>query len=111
MFRRLVHDTRRLLDAWWRVDRIRIAPREGELLRLRPPSIIVVEGCPAEVLARTVGQSVGGPYVEYECRSATDACRLRVQPAPAGGVLGAQWQDRGPPRRVDPERIEVFLRG
>ena len=41
-----------LVRSWWSVDRIRASPRAGRLLRLRPRSLISVQGRPAEVAHR-----------------------------------------------------------
>jgi len=70
------------LRAWWTQDRIRISPREGQLLTLQAPCILEIHGELVQLTDRVVGQSEGGPYVEYCGIALKDesTCALRVQP-------------------------------
>ena len=69
-----------LLSSWWRVDRIRVAPSEGELLRLEPPAIVTVDGEDVEIVSR----SVEGATVRYRgVRSCGTTLSLTVTLDPA----------------------------
>ena len=105
--RELVTDLWRLVQSWWNVDRIRVSPREGRLLRLQPPCILLVEGCPVEVLSRILGQSTRGLTIAYECRSAAGACRLTVQPA-GNSTPEVTWFASGVERLIAEHEVEVF---
>jgi len=119
---RLLKDTARLIESWWKIDRVRISPREGRLLRLKPPCVVVVEGRPAEVLARTLGRvsattnawEVGSPTddgsisVVYDCRSSQGECRLRLAVAPGGAIAGVYWTTEGREREIMEESVEVY---
>ncbi len=74
--------------AWFEADRIRASPREGILLRLRPPAIVRVRGKTLEVTSRRV---VEGPPADLVCYgwSGPDgrAGELLVVPLPRAAVL------------------------
>ena len=76
----LVRDLLRLLSRWWRVDRVRVSPTEGRLLRLEPPCILRIGDRVLEVVRRKVGQTPDGAYVEYDCDDGASRCALRVFP-------------------------------
>jgi len=80
MWQELLRSTGGLVRDWWNVDRIRISPRDGRLMRLRPPCIIRVSGQIVEVLRRAVGETSAGPYVTYECHNGDRPCLIRVTP-------------------------------
>ena len=67
------------LRAWWRVDRIRASPRDGSLLRLSPPCLVVIGGQSFEIAHRIVGQDVAGPFVDYDLRGEDGSARLLVR--------------------------------
>jgi hypothetical protein len=85
----------KLLSAWWRVDRIRASPREGQWLRLTPGSVVCIRGESAIVVGRLTGASSAGPLVDYQCQLATGAGRLRVSASPDGIATDVQWIDAG----------------
>lgn len=109
MVRELCRDFVRLVVAWWRVDRVRVSPEEGRLLRLEPPCFVVVAGRPAEVLSRTLGRDPGGPFVSYECRHAQGDCRLRVGLTIDGATAAVSWTTDGVERSLRPEEVETFV--
>lgn len=75
---------RELLRAWWRVDRIRVSPREGRLLRLVPPCYLEYGGDLWLVESRAVGTGAAGGYVTYRCSLEGQQGELTVLPAAAG---------------------------
>jgi hypothetical protein len=83
----------KLLGAWWRVDRIRASPREGQWLRLAPGSVVSIRGQAAIIVRRMTGASPAGPFVEYDCQLAAGAGRLRVTMRPDGVLADVQWID------------------
>ncbi len=105
---RLLRDVFRLIASWWQVDRVRVSPDEGRLLRLEPPCVVVIESRPAEVLARTVGRTAAGPFVVYDCRSATGPYQLRVVPLGDGQVSCVCWIENGRERELAADDVEVF---
>jgi adenylate kinase len=116
MMPRLLKDVARLIGSWWKIDRVRISPREGRLLRLKPPCVVVVEDRPAEVLARTLGRNsattIAGAEesisVVYDCRSVAGAYRLRLAVAPGGTLEAVYWTTDGCERRIMEESVEVY---
>lgn len=75
---------RELLSAWWRVDQIRVSPREGRLLRLAPPCYLEHGGDLWLVESRVVGVGPAGVSVTYRCTSEERQGVLTVLPAAAG---------------------------
>lgn len=100
-----------LARAWWRVDRIRVAPGEGELLRLRPGAILRVGAAGYRVVGRGVGEDADGPYVAYPCEGPDGKAELRVRPAREGGVRSVvHWLEEGRPRpELDAETDLVYF--
>jgi hypothetical protein len=111
MVRRLFTDLRRLIEAWWKIDRIRASPREGRLLRIEPPCVVVIDDQPAEVVARTLGRAAdesGTIQVDYDCRSAQGACRLRLTVTACGAIAAIAWTAEGIEQLVNEEQVEVY---
>lgn len=108
MLHKLMLDLLRLLGSWWKVDRVRVSPTEGRLLRIEPPCCVVVESRPAEVVARTTGENAAGPFVVYDCVTARGDGRLLVVPHDCGRRLDVFWTEDGVRRSVDEANIEVY---
>jgi hypothetical protein len=97
----------RLVRQWWQVDRIRVSPRQGRLLRIEPPAIIRVDAMIAQVLSRSTGCNGAGPYVAYECRTERGRAQLRICPV---GLACQQvsWVEEGQAREVTEDAIEIY---
>ncbi len=103
---RLVRSVWHLLDSWWRRDRVRASPREGRLLRLTPPRVLIVAGEAAQIVRRSVRIHGGHPRVTYHCVTRAGCALLRVdlaEPAPA-----IAWRTKDGTRRLHEEDIEVY---
>lgn len=97
-----------LARSWWRVDRIRVAPGEGELLRLRPGAILRVDGAAYEVVGRAVGANADGPYVAYQCEGPGGQAELRVRPPGERGARSVvHWSGEGRPRSAVSEEVDL----
>jgi hypothetical protein len=99
---------RRLLAGlwrWWRADRIRAAPAEGRLLRLRPPCFLRVRGRTVEVLRRRVVRVASGLCVSYHCNADDGTCILAV--APSGEI---RWVKAGRECTLRTTEVEVYER-
>lgn len=105
---------RGLIRAWWDVDRVRISPREGQLLRLQPRSVIKVCGEPFEVverLADCVSEDSPGDRessVYYLCRGGRESGRLHVRVAGLEEEQRVVWTVGGRVCPLDVDEIEVF---
>lgn len=97
-----------LVAAWWRTDRIRISPREGELLRLIPGSVFSVFGVAAQVRTRCVIQADEGDIVQYECETDSGLARLDVWLDHSPGDPRIQWSISGRSNTLHAQQIEVF---
>ncbi len=107
-FRRLFASAVNLLRYWWQVDRIRVSPREGQLLRLRPPCLIKVCSQLVEVRQRSVGQTRQGSYVVYHCGSEHGPCELRI--TPVGDRYGprVRWIANSGEQELSVDEIQVY---
>jgi hypothetical protein len=105
---KLVIDFWKLTRSWWNVDRIRVSPREGRLLRLQPPCYLLIDGRPAEVLARTLAQGDSGWTVSYECRTADGDGNLTVRMI-GDSTSDVVWTTDGVERLIASDEIEVFV--
>jgi hypothetical protein len=105
---RLCHACLDLIAAWWRVDRIRISPHDGELLRLRPGCLFTVLGLPAQVRTRRVIQTDDGNGVQYECATESGPARLDVRPNESPNGMSVQWSVSGRSDALDVDSIEIW---
>lgn len=54
-----------LIRDWWQIDRVRISPREGCLLRLQVGDVLQLAGLTVTVTARHIPADAAG--VRYQC--------------------------------------------
>ncbi len=103
--------SRALLDclrAWWRVDRIRASPRDGRLLRLQPPCLVVIGGQSFEIAHRIAGQDAEGPFVDYDLRSEIGSARLLVRLMIETSRSVIRWIGPDGERSLDETEVTVF---
>ncbi len=96
------------LRAWWRVDRIRASPRDGQLLRLHPPCVIAIGDQRFEIANRVVGQDADGPFVVYDCRDSGGSAKLLVRLVTKSSRTLIRWIGPDGERSLDEEAISVF---
>jgi hypothetical protein len=97
-----------LVRDWWRVDRPRISPGEGRLLRVEAPAVLAIHTRRIEVISRRVDRQTGPPSVVYGCRCDNEACELRVTPMPGVCRLEVHWIDRQGDSLIAEDEVEVF---
>src|SRR5262249_1574258 len=103
---RLVRSVWRLIDSWLRGDRVRASPREGRLLRLTPPRVLIVAGEAAQIVRRSVRIDGGHPRVTYHCVTRAGRALLRVHPAESAHAI--LWQTKQGTLRLHEEDIDVY---
>ncbi len=101
---------RNLFRAWWRVDRIRISPREGRLVQLASPCYLEHGGEFWLVESRAVGTSSTGSYVTYRCSAEGRHAVLTVTPARTGREQ-VLWIVNGERLAVSADDFEVYWAG
>jgi hypothetical protein len=97
-----------LIADWWRADRVRISPREGELLRLQPICLAMIEGRLVEVLGRQEVQSDQAHSVRYECRTEEGPAHLEVRFSENTGRLEIGWSISDRSEALSEHQIEIF---
>lgn len=97
------------LRAWWQVDRIRVSPREGRLLRLRPPCVVVIESDAVELVQRMVAHDAEGPSVVYFAERCGRLGRLIVRSGKASEQTRIQWVESE--RTADLSESDVLVLG
>jgi hypothetical protein len=97
-----------LLRSWWQVDRIRVSPNAGRLLRLRPGNIVCIADRDIEVVSRSVSQSPSGPSICYRCRSADGSAQLCVTPIVCGAGERITWKEKAVERSLTADEVEVW---
>lgn len=80
-----------LLLSWWRHDRVRISPREGLLLRLRPPCLIMIADERVQIEARRVLHECATAMVVYDCLTENGPARLCVESLSQGQEIRVRW--------------------
>jgi hypothetical protein len=109
MMKSLLRDLLQLVRSWWRVDRVRTASSEGQLLRLSSPCVLGIAGRWWVVESRTVGDGAQGAFVHYHCCDggvATGELEVRPPPPFGSGSIHWTWEDRVV--ELHPTEIEVF---
>ena len=97
-----------LIADWWCADRVRISPREGELLRLQSVCLVTIAGRPVEVLARQEVQSDRSHGVRYECRTEDGRAHLHVRFSENASRLEIGWSTAGRIEALLEHQIEIF---
>ena len=97
-----------LVADWWRVDRVRVSPHDGELLRLRVPCLLRVGTELVEVERRSVGQSNNGPYIIYHCVGERGPCQLWVTPIGRTHRPTLRWVQDCKASELSEAQVEVF---
>jgi hypothetical protein len=108
MLKKTIHALAGLLRAWWQVDRVRVSPSDGRLLRLGLRSVIQVMGDPAVVMKRRVGHTEEGPYVAYECEGVAGSSEILVRPIGDRHRVAIRWVTKGKERALSEAEIEAF---
>jgi hypothetical protein len=97
-----------LVAGWWRSDRIRISPREGELLRLQRGSVVTVNGIVAEVRSRTVVNLRQSSAIHYGCQTEHGPARLEVRWDEGAERCEIIWTTPGENEALLEHQVEVF---
>jgi hypothetical protein len=97
-----------LARGWWRCDRVRIAPRAGELYRLRPGAVVIIDHYAACVVDRSLVANAKEIQIEYRCETATGEGTLRVSVSPAGELLQIIWETEDRSRPLDHGEMEIL---
>jgi hypothetical protein len=108
---RLVRRLGRLLHSWWRRDCIRVSPREGRLLALDPPCILIIGNDRVEVVARVRGPPGRQARVMYHCRVRAGPAELHVRMREGARGCDVCWRHQGDVRDLDEEDVEVLGSG
>ena len=105
---RIFRALNRLVQSWWNVDRVRASPREGRILRLRPPAWILLDEREVEVLRRSVAHGAGGASVIYDCRTARGQAQIRV--STVGPVCCTQiyWFEEGRQQLLTEDQLQIW---
>lgn len=104
----ILRELGRLLRSWWGVDRIRVSPTDGELLRLKVHTLLQLDGVWWTVQTRWVGDNIHGPFVRYQCGNGTEAATLEVQPSPPSRAERIAWITGTISRELHPAEITVY---
>lgn len=108
MVMRLLRALLDLLRAWWSVDRIRVSPNEGRLLRLDAGALLTIEDRAVEVLGRRIRRQPAGAVIAYDCRTPSGAARLLIRQPRDGGDLSAQWSEGGTVRLLHEADVIIW---
>jgi hypothetical protein len=97
-----------LISAWCHSDRVRISPREGELLRLRPGSVVQINGTVAEVRSQSFVQKGQTTRVRYDCQTESGPAQLEVQCHAVDNRVVIVWSTDGRKELLFQHQIEMF---
>lgn len=106
-FGKLLADCAALIRSWWDVDRIRISPTEGKLLRLRIGSVIVVNRRSFEVVGHRADQLGSEVTITCDCRGVDGDSRLVIVTNETA-VCRLSWIDEHGELELDPLDVEIY---
>ncbi len=106
--RKLFADWLALLRSWWRVDRIRVSPGEGRMLRLDAGSLILVRNRPVEIVGRRVQSNGSCVTIVYDCQGADGDAQLVVVSASEIGESLLSWIDGGRTEKIDETDVAIY---
>jgi hypothetical protein len=98
-----------LLRRWWQSDRIRISPREGELLRLQPRGLLLIGDQRVRIESRRVMSGRAPARVIYECSGENGPATLQVELLQELGTTKIDWYCSGQVHRLSPLDITVYV--
>lgn len=98
---------RGLIRTWWTVDRVRISPHDGALLRLKTPSLLYVNGEFVEILDRRVETGTIA-ITRYRCRCGGSDATLSVTAVAGSRFPEAIWSCGGRQMRLDEHQVEIY---
>lgn len=107
-----------IIAYWWRKDRIRAAPGEGRVLRMRPGNYVRIDERLYEIVSSQARRCEAGPYVDYRCRpahadgdSGIDAdFLLTAGPVRADRACRIEFSDGAMRRELTADDIHVYDR-
>src|SRR5579871_3116549 len=107
-FLSLLGEVGQILRSWWEVDRIRVSPRAGRLLRIHPPCLISIDERMIEVVSRSVSQGPSGPSVGYQCRTPEGPAELRVSLPSSIAAPEVEWIEWGRRLFLSEDDVQVW---
>lgn len=96
----------RLIRDWWRIDRVRISPREGRLLRLQSGDLLQLLNMTVMIVERRVEPDARG--VRYRCEGGGCTGELRVTLDAGRQADEALWTGKACSQRLSVDEIEVY---
>ncbi len=97
-----------LICNFWKVDRIRISPNEGLLLRLSNKTIVVIKQQPLQIKKRNIIESGEQIHVEYICEGKDGLSRLNVTQNDSSPQLQVEWETRKGVFTCLADQIDVY---
>ncbi len=97
-----------LIRSFWKVDRIRISPLEGRLLRLSNKSIVVIDHQPFQIKKRKVISKGTMICVKYLCEGEPGQGWLRVTQTASILQPEVEWKIDDFWIQYGAEEVEVF---
>jgi hypothetical protein len=101
-----------IASTWWRIDRLRVSPAEGRLLRIEPPARLLVGGALFEVCGRSVSRKRERPTVVYRgfChgRAGTLQIELAGPCSPGRIVWECPGESQDTNHAISEEEIEIL---
>ncbi len=97
-----------LICSFWKVDRIRISPNEGLLLRLSNKAIVIIKQKPLQILKRNIIASGEWIHVEYVCDGEDGLSLLRVTQKGSNTQPEVRWETRKGQFKYPEDQIEIY---
>ena len=110
MIAHVCRDLGRLVSKWWMNDRIRVSPREGQLLRIEPGDVVLIGEVQMEVVTCSIFEKAAGSTLCLSCRTQTGSAELQFDIATPGKASSILWKNTDGCRLLSPRDFEVWPR-
>lgn len=104
---RFTRSVLRVIRSWWRVDRVRVSPAAGCLLRLRVGDVLNIRAQSAEILNRTQA-SPDSADVVYQCLTDSGTALLRIELQPNLREFAIVWIVQGASEALGEYDVQVW---
>ena len=99
---------RKLFSDWWQSDRIRISLREGELLRLSPGALVIVEERAYWVTSQSARAGPDAEEVSYDLEGPQGPARLEVRGVSTKVPRTLFLHENGRTRPLAEDRLDIY---
>ena len=110
MFRSTWQDFSEKFRTWWICDRIRVSPREGQLLRIQVGDLLTIRGSDFEVIEQSIVLSGADQLLQLTCRTESGFAMLVIEIRQDLSHKTATLNQFGIQQTIDADEVQIWPR-